>query len=437
MSTEAITHFGRTFNIDTSLTEYEYKEIFTTTNDLNTATEIRFDIINENAFTVPSDSYLLVEGQVQLANGNVIPNAADDTSKIALVKEGILYLFRQLIYSINDKQVEIIDYPGVAQNMLSYLLEDNSYDKTISLIHSGVKDNHIDADQGNNTAGFNQRRAFLQTSDPRGTFAFQLPLRRLFGFFRDYNKVIFGTTQRLTINAKGNSDDAIFRHNGAGACRVNLTKMRWVVPHIVGTDEINLALMNHIKGKNPIDMVFRGITISRLEVPADTTFTWRLASKQSPEVPRYVIIGFQTDKESNQEENPALFDHVNLTNLHVQLNEKHYPNVEYMANFTAQQYARVYTDAMNFKGKFFNVESTEREITSSPGMNMIEYKTLFPLFVIDTSKQREMVKHSLAELTIHARFSANIPPNTRCFAMTVSDRFLKLESDGNRLVLVQ
>ena len=67
---------------------------------------------------------------------------------------------------------------------------------------------------------------------------------------------MFGTTQRLTVVPKGNSDDAIFRHNGAGASRVNLTKMRWVVPHIVGTDEVNLALMNRIKSKEPIDIVF-------------------------------------------------------------------------------------------------------------------------------------------------------------------------------------
>ena len=218
MSTQEITQFDNNFNIDKSLIEYEYKEIFTTTNDLNNSSEIRFDIINENSFTLPSDSYLLVEGRVTLDNGNPIPNAADDTSKIALVKEAILYLFTQIYYSINDKQIELINYPGITQNMLSYLLEDNSYNDTMSLIHCGVKDSHIDAEQDDNK-GFSQRRSIIQGSNPRGSFSFQIPLRRLFGFFKDYDRVIFGTTQRLTILMKGNSSDAIFKNAGAGDCR--------------------------------------------------------------------------------------------------------------------------------------------------------------------------------------------------------------------------
>ena len=91
---------------------------------------------------------------------------------------------------------------------------------------------------------------------------------------------------------------------------------------------------------------------------------------------------------------------------------------------------------MKFKDKFYNVESTEKEITSAPGINPIEYRTLFPIFVVDLSKQAEQVKHTLSEITVHARFSQNVPGNTRAFAVLISDKFMKLESDGNRLVLV-
>ena len=75
-------------------------------------------------------------------------------------------------------------------------------------------------------------------------------------------------------------------------------------------------------------IAFRGITVSRIEVPQDTTFTWRLGARQAPEAPRYLLLGLQINREGNQERNPALFDHSNLTSFNVRLNERQYPNVE-------------------------------------------------------------------------------------------------------------
>ena len=418
--------------VDTSLIEYEFKRIHTESRDINSGGPISFDILNENAFTVPSDSYLLVEGRL-IKNDDT---AYADADEVAIAKEGILHLFREIRYQINDKDVESVFYPGVCQNMLSYLLEDEGYDKSTSLMHCGVKDNHANASTGDNK-GFAERKVFLLDATTKGTFSFMIPLRRLFGFFRDYNKVVFGTTQRLTVTHKGTSNDAIFRGNGAPAGKVALRNIYWMVPHAIGTDEVNLALMNRIKSKKHINIAYRGITCARNEVQQDTTFMWRLGARQAPEVPRYVLIAFQTDKENNQEANSSTFNHVSLTKLRVMVNEKQYPSIEYTANFGEHQFSRLYMDAMSFKGKFFNVESTEKEITSAPGISPIYYKELFPVFVVDVSKQVEKVKHTLSEVTIHAEFGAAVPQRTRAFCTLVSDRFIKLESDGNRLALIQ
>ena len=40
-------------------------------------------------------------------------------------------------------------------------------------------------------------------------------------------------------------------------------------------------------------------------VPQTTSFTWRLAVKSSPEVPRFIIVGFQINKSGNQRQNPS------------------------------------------------------------------------------------------------------------------------------------
>ena len=109
MSTTDITNYGHAFNVDTSLVEYEDREITTQTTDLNISTDIRFEITNRGLFIHPSNSYLLVEGQLQLHDGAALPHDRNS----ALAKEGILHLFESVSYSLNGKTAEFINYPEI------------------------------------------------------------------------------------------------------------------------------------------------------------------------------------------------------------------------------------------------------------------------------------------------------------------------------------
>jgi len=88
-----------------------------------------------------------------------------------------------------------------------------------------------------------------------------------------------------------------------------------------------------------------------------------------------IIMAFQIDKSGNQEHNPSIFDHCNLTNMFVMLNSRHYPEIDYDdMNFTQQKFSRVYGDAAALRTKFYNVE----ELISSPNITPADYKELFP-----------------------------------------------------------
>ena len=56
-----------------------------------------------------------------------------------------------------------------------------------------------------------------------------------------------------------------------------------------------------------------------------TTFIWRLAVKSSPEVLRFIIVGFQTNIKGNQRQNPAIFNNVGVKNIYATLNSTRYP----------------------------------------------------------------------------------------------------------------
>ena len=84
-----------------------------------------------------------------------------------------------------------------------------------------------------------------------------------------------------------------------------------------------------------------------------------------PEQPRYIIVAFQTDKDRNQEANPSIFDHCDLTNMYIMLNQERYPAVDHNLSFPNQQFSRAYYDASKFSEKFYGMNDliTQSNIT--------------------------------------------------------------------------
>ena len=69
-----------------------------------------------------------------------------------------------------------------------------------------------------------------------------------------------------------------------------------------------------------------------------TSFDWRLGVRSNPERPRHILIAFQKDRTGNQLKNPSLFDHVNVSQISIQLNDTTYPARNIIANFKRHHY---------------------------------------------------------------------------------------------------
>ena len=96
-------------------------------------------------------------------------------------------------------------------------------------------------------------------------------------------------------------------------------------------------------------------------------------------------------KDGDQTKNSSTIDHVNLRNPYVMLNSDRYPAVYYNLSFANHKFSRVYGDAALFEVKFFGMDEliTQSNITPS------DYKTLYPRFTFDVSKQKEKLKSFL------------------------------------------
>ena len=140
-------------------------------------------------------------------------------------------------------------------------------------------------------------------------------------------------------------------------------------------------------------------------------FTWRLSLKTAPEKPKFIIVDFQTAKDGDQIKNPSTFDHGNLRNVYVMLNSDRFPAVGYNLSFANQKFSRVYGDPALFGVKFNGMDEliTQSNITPS------DYKTVYPLFVFDVSKQKENLKSSIVDIQIKAFVLKMFPPTQKHF----------------------
>ena len=205
------------------------------------------------------------------------------------------------------------------------------------------------------------------------------------------------------------------------------------MPHVTPADKDKMELYKIIERKEKIPVGYRMIQCDGAAIPQNSTsFSWRLSIKSSPEVPRFIIVGFQTNKSGNQKQNPSLFDSVNISNIYVMLNSMRYPTVDYNISFDKQRFSRAYGDAADFRSKFFNMD----ELVSSPNINPSDYRELYPLFLFDVSKQSEKLKYSTTDIQVKMDFSAGIPAYTEAYAVIISDRLINFQSDGNKFSVV-
>ena len=422
---------------DNSIDRYEdieYEPVVGT--NLNASgQDIRLNIETQDIFTHPSESFLIVEGRLLKTDNNSYGN----NDNISLTNNGIMHLFKRIRYDLSSQEIEAIIHPGQATTMLGLLKYPDDFSKSKGLKQLWYKDTTNVADDNN--AGFAFRRHYIiVNSNPKGSFSFKIPLKHIFGFCEDYDKVVYGLKHNLTLT-RNDDNDAIFKSNdvdGGGNPvvvdgKVLLSKISWFMPHVTPADKDKMELYKIIERKEKLPVGYRMIQCDSASIPQNSiSFSWRLSVKSSPEIPRFIIVGFQTNKSGNQGTNPSLFDNVNVSNIYAMLNSMRYLTTDYNISFLGQKFSRAYGDAAEFRAKFYNMD----ELVSNPNFTPWEFRNLYPLFLFDVSKQSEKIKYSTTDIQIKMHFSAGIAANTQAYAVIISDRLINFQSDGNKFSVV-
>ena len=421
--------------VDDSIYDYEYKEYNPIAGTNLNRGSIVITIESQDIYTHPAESFLNIDGRLTRRNPPGAPaNPTDplafvDANITTLINNAMMYLFSDVRYHLASHEIEVLQNPGHATTMLGLLKYPDDFTKSQGLNQLWLPDTHTDADLATNKGFEDRHKYIIRTSDPKGTFSLKIPLKHFLGFCEDYKKILYGMQQRLTLT-RTEDNNAIFKNAAAPLGIVNIEKIRWFMPHVIPSDAYRLQLDKVIEKKEKIPVGYRMLQCDSTQVPAaSTNFTWRLGVKSSPDIPRFIIVGFQIGKNNDQITNPALFDNLDVKNIYVTLNAKRYPDTDYDNDFTKNQYSRIYGDATLFRKKFYNMD----ELVSNSGINPPDYKNLFPLYLFDVSKQSEKLKTSVSDIHIKATFGDNPGPNTMGYAVIISDRLFHFVSDGSKI----
>jgi hypothetical protein len=99
-----------------------------------------------------------------------------------------------------------------------------------------------------------------------------------------------------------------------------------------------------------------------------------------------------------------VFDHVKVNVIRAKLNTYSYSKDDYNLSFPNSQVARAYRDVATLSTKLYRLN----ELITNSNISTIEYRSLYPLFAFDVSKQEEKLKLSSVDIKIKATFDDNV-----------------------------
>src|SRR5277367_1323506 len=166
---------------------YEYTPQ-TQANNNTPGHQISITINNQDIYTLPSESYISIKGQIRQANNNTA-YAADN--EIALINNAMMHLFTGIKYELGATTIETICWPGQTTSMIGYLSYPDDFSTSSGLRSCWSKDTtdransakyvasvaapgagYTPAENPTYNQGFATRKGYVFSSDPRGCFEF-------------------------------------------------------------------------------------------------------------------------------------------------------------------------------------------------------------------------------------------------------------------------
>lgn len=353
--------------------------------------ECRFIINHADLLTLPSESHIYIEGDINL------PAAITD-DQFNLVNNAYAFLFEEIRYELNGVEVAKCRDLGITTSMKSYI----SY--TANELNSLELSGWLKTPESKQPNYMNKK------------FHALIPLKCMLGIMEDYNKIVCTVKQELILMRSKTDVNCYKCTVDDPGISINISNIEWRVPHITLSDESRLSMLTRVAKDEPISIPFRKWQINEFPGMRNTNNeVWQVNTTTNLSRPRYIIIGFQNNRKDNAKAIASQFDNVNIRNIKVFLNEWSYPYTNMNLNFTAKNYAVAYKMYESFQKSYYDKHIAE------PLLSYSQFKDN-PLFVFDTSKQMDTIKESTVDLKIEFETTDTVFEKTvKAFCLIISD----------------
>lgn len=380
---------------DEVITKQEYHTYYPRVSNFKSNDEIRISIQHQDIYTLPSESYIYIEGTFK-------PEATG-TGTCDLTNNAYMFLFEQIRYELNGVEVDRCTKPGITSTIKAYVSYSDSESKLLEIA------GWCPTDRPQPTISANTKK-----------FNACVPLKFLLGFAEDYQKIIINASQELILLRSG-SDTNSYRNSdksGTKSAIFDIEKVEWHVPHIGVNDEVRLKLLKTLNSNKPIYIPFRKWELYELPALRKTkTDIWPIKTSTSLEKPRYAIIAYQTDRKDKLTVDASKFDHMLITNVKLHLNANSYPYDNMNLAIDDKKYAIAYRMYTAFQSSYYRK-------SSEPILSYERFRDC-ALYVIDCSKQKEAVKSSIVDVKLEMESLRAFDENTVAYCLIIHDNIVE------------
>lgn len=363
---------------DNSLTSIQYHTYLPEPTSYAHHETVRFVIENQDLYTLPAESYLRIEGKFQKSD------PARSATKFPF--NGAAHLFSYIGYQLNGVLIDEVKQPGITtalKDSLSYetrsLMSSDGYDKNTRL------------------------------------FTLFLSLKHLLGFGEDYQKVLINIRQELILIRAASNLNAFT--SSVRDQDLEITSITWHVPHVSVNQEERHKLNTLVREDRPLPIGFMTWELHQLDyiTLGATEHTWTLKTVPASQRPRYVLLGFQTNRQSNLQRSASVFDHCDLTTAKLYLNNQAYPYDNIVTDYQKNEYHDLYRLFSNFHSSYYG-------IPHRPFYKYDTFKTHFPVVVFDVSRQEETVEGGSMEIRLEWKTRVPFPPHTLGYCLILREK---------------
>lgn len=380
---------------DESVTSYEIHVHEPFSLNFAYGNEISIIIQHQDIYSLPSESYLYIEGEFQFQKVDAAKDAYVEVSNNYCAS-----LFDNMSYSINSEIIENVRKPGLISLIRTLLTRSKSESLLLE------------------NAGYDENLKLKKVTSSGEKFNVVLPLSMIFGFCADFTKILPYSKQELKL-FRSQNDNNIFVETNAKNSKVEIKKMLWCVPYINVENKEKIKLLKLFERDTKLDIAFRTWDINEHpNVQSSKECIWNIKTTSSIERPRFIIVFFSSARKNNLTKDFGHFDHCNLTNITLYLNSQSYPYESMTIDFDNKKIAMIYNNYLQFI-KLYDGKTSESMVS------LDIFKNKFPLFVIPCNNQNEMLKSGTIDVKLKLEFSKNVAENTTIYAIIISDRIIE------------